>query len=192
MGKLSTMQRIAVGYACALAFAAALNYIPGFTDAQGRTFGIFALDLYDDLLHLASAAWALLAAWTSRAAAVTFLKTFGALYFLDGLLGVLTGVGFLDLGIFIYGPQPGSMVFKFLASAPHLVLGGFAMYAGFKRRAPRWMQNAGLEWLFRFIQEPRRLFRRYFVRDAAFIGIVARALWARRGEAVGGEKEVPR
>ena len=125
------MRRIAFGYAIALAIAAALNYIPGLTDAQGRTFGIFALDIYDDSLHLASALWALWAGWSSRSAAVTFLKIFGTLYFLDGLLGVFTGVGFLDLTIFLIGPQPGSAMMKFLASAPHLVLGGFAMFAGF-------------------------------------------------------------
>jgi len=33
--------------------------------------------------------------------------------------------------------------------------------AGDKRRAPRWMQRAGLEWLFRVFLEPRRLIRRY-------------------------------
>lgn len=53
--------------------------------------------------------------------------------------------------------------------------GSFAMYAGFKRRAPRWVQQSGLEWFYRFVQEPRRLFRRYFVRDLAFFGIVAQA-----------------
>jgi N-acetylglucosaminyldiphosphoundecaprenol N-acetyl-beta-D-mannosaminyltransferase len=52
--------------------------------------------------------------------------------------------------------------------------GSFAMYAGLKRRAPGWMQRAGLEWFYRFVQEPRRLFRRYFVRDLAFVGIVVR------------------
>jgi len=65
--------------------------------------------------------------------------------------------------------------------------GSFAMYAGFKRRAPGWMQKVGLEWFFRFVQEPRRLFRRYFVRDAAFLAIVAGALWTRRR---GGEDEL--
>lgn len=131
MQTIDRMRRIAVGYACALAFAALLNYIPGLTDAQGRTFGIFALDIYDDSLHFASALWAGWAAWTSRSAAVAFLQIFGTLYFLDGVLGVFTGVGFLDLTIFILGPQPGSLIMKFLASAPHLVLGGFAMFAGF-------------------------------------------------------------
>lgn len=34
--------------------------------------------------------------------------------------------------------------------------------AGVVRRAPKWMQNHGLEWLFRLTQEPKRLFKRYF------------------------------
>jgi hypothetical protein len=125
------LRRIAVGYAVVLLLVSLLNYLPGLTDSQGRTFGIFALDLYDDSLHLASAVWAGWAAWHSRTAAVTFLKVFGTLYFLDGLLGVMTGVGFLDLGIFVYGVQKMAVLFKFLASAPHLLLGGFAMVAGF-------------------------------------------------------------
>lgn len=37
------------------------------------------------------------------------------------------------------------------------------------KRAPRWMQQAGLEWFYRFLQEPRRMFRRYFIDDMAFI-----------------------
>jgi exopolysaccharide biosynthesis WecB/TagA/CpsF family protein len=41
--------------------------------------------------------------------------------------------------------------------------------AGDQRRAPKWMQNNGLEWLFRLILQPRRLARRYLVRDLQFI-----------------------
>jgi N-acetylglucosaminyldiphosphoundecaprenol N-acetyl-beta-D-mannosaminyltransferase len=40
--------------------------------------------------------------------------------------------------------------------------------AGALPRAPRWMQRAGLEWLFRLLSEPRRLFRRYVVNDLPF------------------------
>jgi N-acetylglucosaminyldiphosphoundecaprenol N-acetyl-beta-D-mannosaminyltransferase len=40
--------------------------------------------------------------------------------------------------------------------------------AGTDRRAPRWMQQAGLEWLFRLLSEPRRLFHRYVVADLPF------------------------
>ena len=39
----------------------------------------------------------------------------------------------------------------------------FDFHAGVVKQAPSWMQRAGLEWLFRFMQEPRRLFKRYFL-----------------------------
>lgn len=51
-----------------------------------------------------------------------------------------------------------------------LTLGAsFEMYLGLHPRAPRLMQRLGLEWFFRFLLEPRRLFRRYFVTDARFV-----------------------
>lgn len=37
--------------------------------------------------------------------------------------------------------------------------------AGGVRRAPQWMQNVGLEWFYRFLQEPKRMFKRYFIDD---------------------------
>lgn len=128
---MDLMRRIAAGYAVVLGLVTLLNYIPGLTDAQGRAFGIFALDIYDDALHFASAAWAAISAYLSRNAATTFLKIFGMLYFLDGLLGLFTGVGYLDLGIILQGAQSYPLMFKILANGPHLLLGGFGMLAGF-------------------------------------------------------------
>ncbi len=63
---MTRTRKIAAGLAVALAFAGSLNYVPGLTDAEGRSFGIFALDIYDDALHFASAAWAALAAMISH------------------------------------------------------------------------------------------------------------------------------
>ena len=54
--------------------------------------------------------------------------------------------------------------------------GSFEMYLGLKRRAPQWMQDIGFEWLFRFSQEPRRLYRRYLFRDPRFVMTAYRAL----------------
>src|SRR5262249_45550222 len=96
---------IAIGYAVLFAGVASLNYIPGVRDAQGLTFGLFALDVFDDLLHAASGVWAGLAAWRSTRATVIFFRVFGPLYCLDGLLGLVTGSGYLDLGIFVNGVQ---------------------------------------------------------------------------------------
>lgn len=128
---MSSYRWIALAYAAALFLAALTNYLPGLTDEQGRAFGVFALDIYDDLLHAGSALWALVSAWLSRRASVIFLKTFGTLYFLDGLLGLVSGSGYLDLGILIYGVQSLPFGFKILANLPHLMLGGFGIFSGF-------------------------------------------------------------
>jgi N-acetylglucosaminyldiphosphoundecaprenol N-acetyl-beta-D-mannosaminyltransferase len=50
--------------------------------------------------------------------------------------------------------------------------GTFDVAIGRVRRAPLWMQKAGLEWFFRFLQEPKRMFRRYFIDDMAFIWLL--------------------
>jgi N-acetylglucosaminyldiphosphoundecaprenol N-acetyl-beta-D-mannosaminyltransferase len=47
----------------------------------------------------------------------------------------------------------------------------FDLLAGTVRQAPGWMQRSGLEWLFRLIQEPRRLWRRYIWNNPAFLGL---------------------
>jgi len=52
--------------------------------------------------------------------------------------------------------------------------------AGTVRRAPRWMQQAGLEWLFRLLSEPRRLFHRYVVADLPFAARLLAASAAER------------
>jgi len=56
----------------------------------------------------------------------------------------------------------------------------FELHLGLRRRAPEWMQQWSLEWLFRLVQEPRRLAYRYLVRDVAFIPIALSEIWASR------------
>ena len=58
----------------------------------------------------------------------------------------------------------------------HGVGGSFDVFAGFTRRAPRWMQNSGLEWLYRLIQEPRRMWKRYLVTNTIFLELCLRAV----------------
>ena len=47
--------------------------------------------------------------------------------------------------------------------------GSFDVVAGVTARAPQWMQNCGLEWFYRFVQEPRRMWRRYILGNLKFI-----------------------
>lgn len=52
--------------------------------------------------------------------------------------------------------------------------GSFDVVAGITKRAPVWMQNMGLEWFYRFMQEPRRMWKRYLVGNFKFCIIVLR------------------
>ena len=47
--------------------------------------------------------------------------------------------------------------------------GSFDVMAGATKRAPLWMQNIGMEWFFRFLQEPKRMWKRYLVGNSIFI-----------------------
>jgi N-acetylglucosaminyldiphosphoundecaprenol N-acetyl-beta-D-mannosaminyltransferase len=60
--------------------------------------------------------------------------------------------------------------------------GTLDMLVGGRRRAPRWMQRAGLEWIFRALQEPRRLGKRYANDIFVFGPRLAMFLWRARGE----------
>jgi N-acetylglucosaminyldiphosphoundecaprenol N-acetyl-beta-D-mannosaminyltransferase len=59
-------------------------------------------------------------------------------------------------------------------TAPVLIGVGaaFDFHAGTKKQAPRWMQRSGLEWFFRLITEPRRLWRRYLINNPAFLWLI--------------------
>lgn len=79
------------------------------------------------------------------------------------------------------------------ANAPHIrdailigVGAAFDFHAGHIRRAPRWMQRVGLEWLFRLVQEPRRLWRRYLVMAPRFL-VLAGGEWLRLRKPLAGD-----
>jgi N-acetylglucosaminyldiphosphoundecaprenol N-acetyl-beta-D-mannosaminyltransferase len=65
----------------------------------------------------------------------------------------------------------------------HLAIGiggAFEVAAGMIQRAPLWMQKSGLEWFYRFLQEPKRMFRRYFVEAPVFIPLIIQQKFSRR------------
>ena len=53
--------------------------------------------------------------------------------------------------------------------------GSFDVVAGHVKRAPLWMQNIGLEWFYRFAQEPRRMWKRYLIGNIKFITLVIKS-----------------
>lgn len=54
--------------------------------------------------------------------------------------------------------------------------GSFDVLAGLRARAPAWVQRMGMEWFYRLVQEPRRLWRRYLVTNTQFVALLLRAL----------------
>lgn len=61
----------------------------------------------------------------------------------------------------------------------------FDYHAGTLKRAPAWMQDGGLEWFYRFVMEPRRLWKRYLVTNALFVALLAKQLLFRSKEGRG-------
>ena len=57
--------------------------------------------------------------------------------------------------------------------------GSFDVIAGITKRAPRWMRDMGMEWFFRFIQEPFRLWRRYMIGNLQFVKLILKEKYAR-------------
>jgi N-acetylglucosaminyldiphosphoundecaprenol N-acetyl-beta-D-mannosaminyltransferase len=63
--------------------------------------------------------------------------------------------------------------------------GTFDVVAGKVRRAPLWMQRYGLEWLFRVVQEPRRMWKRYLTTNTRFAAMLGKAVIARTWNSAG-------
>jgi N-acetylglucosaminyldiphosphoundecaprenol N-acetyl-beta-D-mannosaminyltransferase len=55
--------------------------------------------------------------------------------------------------------------------------GSFDVVSGLVNRAPLWMQNSGLEWFYRFIQEPKRMWKRYLIGNAKFLILTIKELF---------------
>jgi N-acetylglucosaminyldiphosphoundecaprenol N-acetyl-beta-D-mannosaminyltransferase len=75
---------------------------------------------------------------------------------------------FIGLGC----PRQESWMFQHRGKINAVMIGvgaAFNYHAGTIKRAPLWMQNAGLEWLHRLASDPRRLWKRYFVTNSIFI-----------------------
>ena len=131
---MTLIQKLGLAYAAMFFGVVAIGYIPAFNDANGNLFGLFSLQWYDDLLHAFSGLWVLAAVFVSHRATVLFFKIFGSIYLFDGVLGLVTGSGCLDAGIFIDGFRSFTDVefpTRFFANLPHLLIGGGAVYIGF-------------------------------------------------------------
>jgi len=58
--------------------------------------------------------------------------------------------------------------------------GSFDVLAGHVRRAPLWMQSVGMEWSWRLLMEPRKMWKRYLTTNSEFMWLAAREILSRR------------
>ncbi len=65
--------------------------------------------------------------------------------------------------------------YKYINSTLFGIGGALPTFAGIVKRAPNWMQKLGLEWLYRLIQEPKRMAKRYFYTNSKFILLFIKA-----------------
>lgn len=136
MKKFNLIQKLALGYAFLFLFVISLNFIPQIHDADGYMFGLFKLDLIDDLLHFASGIWALGAGLHSFRQSTIYFKYFGLFYFLDGIICTFFEKCILDFTIFTHTHEvslvsSANITERLLINGPHLLLGGVALYIGF-------------------------------------------------------------
>lgn len=91
----------------------------------------------------------------------------------NGLIDANVQILFVGLGC----PKQERWMVAHKGQLPCVMLGvgaAFDMVAGRMKVAPRWMQRAGLEWAFRLMSEPRRLWRRYAAHNGRFVVLVLR------------------
>jgi N-acetylglucosaminyldiphosphoundecaprenol N-acetyl-beta-D-mannosaminyltransferase len=99
-------------------------------------------------------------------------------HILDVLRKTEANVVLVGLG----NPKQTKWIYKYKEKLPNIdvfmALGATIDFeAGILKRAPKFCQVLGMEWLYRFIKEPRRLFKRYFVNDVKFFGCFLRQIF---------------
>ncbi len=100
-----------------------------------------------------------------------------------GIVDRINRSGAQVLFVFVGTPKSERWIFRnFQGLRARLALSlgqALSFYTGAHRRAPRWMQRAGLEWFFRLCQEPGRLWKRYLIGNTRFLLLVAKQFFKR-------------
>jgi N-acetylglucosaminyldiphosphoundecaprenol N-acetyl-beta-D-mannosaminyltransferase len=97
----------------------------------------------------------------------------------DAVVGAITAAGVRLLFVGLGCPKQERWMAEHRERLPIVTIGvgaAFDFLAGSKRQAPRFLQRWGLEWAFRLVSEPRRLWRRYLRQNPRFVALFARQL----------------
>jgi len=99
----------------------------------------------------------------------------------EKIINEVNASGATVLVVGVGAPKQEKWIWKYKELLPNvntfLPLGAtINMEAGVLKKAPRVLSKLGLEWFFRFLQEPRRLFKRYFIDDMKFFKLIAQQM----------------
>lgn len=127
-----TVKKLTWVFVIMFTFLVVMNYIPFLYAENGLMFGFFKLEPIANWLHVLSGIWAFLAVLYSTSACLYYFRIFGTAYFIDGVVGLLTGRAYLNLRLFDAGAIPVEEIStRLVINTPHLVIGGLAMIIGF-------------------------------------------------------------
>jgi len=101
----------------------------------------------------------------------------------EGIENILNNSGAAIIFVSLGCPKQEMFMARMKGRVNAVMLGvgaAFPVYAGLRKRAPRWMQRLSLEWLYRLGQEPRRLFKRYAYTNTLFIYLLLKELLKKR------------
>jgi exopolysaccharide biosynthesis WecB/TagA/CpsF family protein len=95
----------------------------------------------------------------------------------QNIVNMINNSGATVLVIGVGAPKQEKWLYKYKSLLPHIkifmALGATIDFeAGNLKRAPKWMSEVGLEWLFRIVCEPKRLWKRYLVDDLPFLILI--------------------
>ncbi len=102
----------------------------------------------------------------------------------DTIVNDIVNSGAHMLFVAITSPKKENFLYRHKAQLSRVnfimgVGGSFDVFAGKTKRAPQWMQKIGMEWFYRFLQEPKRMWKRYLVGNTKFLFLVLKEKFRR-------------
>jgi N-acetylglucosaminyldiphosphoundecaprenol N-acetyl-beta-D-mannosaminyltransferase len=124
--------------------------------------------------------------WPSLRVAYAYSPPFRSLTAAEDaeIVGAILGAGVQLLFVGLGCPKQERWMAEHVDRLPIVTIGvgaAFDFLAGTKRQAPRILQRTGLEWAFRLVSEPRRLWRRYLRQNPRFLALYLRQVLRERG-----------
>ena len=130
--KATVIQKWAWFFAANFIFIVVISHWPGFTDANGRLFGLFAIDPIDDIFHFLSGLVAAIVALHSHKWSTWYFKIAGIPYGIDAITGLFFNREFLNGDVFTQGlGSPNFALTNIAVNFPHILILASMLWLGY-------------------------------------------------------------